>query len=76
MTPVETSWEEIEAVCLEALTLHGAAAETARAVAGAITRAEADGNRVCGLYYLPIFCRHLAIGKVDGEAVPESWAWW
>lgn len=70
MTPVETSWEEIEAVCLEALTLHGAAAENARAVAGAIATAEADGNRVCGLYYLPIFCRHLAIGKVDGEAVP------
>ncbi len=71
MTPVETSREEIEAVCLEALTVHGAAAENARAVASAIATAEADGNRVCGLYYLPIFCRHLAVGKVDGQAVPR-----
>ncbi|WP_234704932.1 hypothetical protein [Sinorhizobium meliloti] len=50
MTPVETSREEIEAVCLKALAVHGAAAENARAVASAIATAEADGNRVCGLY--------------------------
>lgn len=71
MTAVETSREAIEAVCLSALTGHGATVENARAVARAIAKAEADGNRVCGLYYLPIFCRHLTIGKVDGKAVPD-----
>ncbi|MDX0676174.1 Ldh family oxidoreductase [Sinorhizobium medicae] len=71
MTTVELSREEIEAVCLAALTVHGATAGNARPVARAIAMAEAAGNRVCGLYYLPIFCRHLAIGKVDGGAIPE-----
>ncbi|MDX3929453.1 MAG: Ldh family oxidoreductase [Shinella sp.] len=71
MTTVETSREKIEAVCLSALTVHGATADNARPVAQAIARAEADGNRVCGLYYLPIFCRHLTVGKIDGGAVPD-----
>lgn len=52
MTTVELSREEIEAVCLAALTVHGAAAGNARPVARAIAMAEAAGNRVCGLYYL------------------------
>ncbi|MCZ4094364.1 Ldh family oxidoreductase [Sinorhizobium psoraleae] len=71
MTTVETSRETIEAVCVSVLTGHGATVDNARPVARAIARAEADGNRVCGLYYLPIFCRHLTVGKVDGEAVPD-----
>ncbi len=71
MKIVETTREAIEAVCLSALTAHGATVDNARPVAGSIARAEANGNRVCGLYYLPIFCRHLTIGKVDGRAVPE-----
>jgi (2R)-3-sulfolactate dehydrogenase (NADP+) len=71
MSAVETTREAIEAVCLPALRGHGATVDNARPVAQAIARAEADGNRVCGLYYLPIFCRHLAIGKIDGRAVPE-----
>lgn len=71
MTTIEASRDAIEAVCLSALTAHGAAEDNARPVAQAIARAEAEGNRVCGLFYLPIFCRHLAIGKVDGNAVAE-----
>ncbi|KQY26949.1 Ldh family oxidoreductase [Rhizobium sp. Root482] len=71
MSTIETSREAIEAVCLSALVLHGATADNARPVARAIARAEADGNRVCGLYYLPIFCRHLTVGKIDGGAAPD-----
>ncbi|MEW9614652.1 Ldh family oxidoreductase [Shinella sp. S4-D37] len=71
MTTLAVSKGEIEAVCLAALTGHGADPENARPVAAAIAKAEADGNRVCGLFYLPIFCRHLQIGKVDGKAVPS-----
>ncbi|WP_411034496.1 Ldh family oxidoreductase [Shinella sp. BYT-45] len=70
MTTVETTREAIETVCLSALTAHGAHPDNARPVAQAIAKAEADGNRVCGLFYLPVFCRHLAIGKVDGNAAP------
>jgi (2R)-3-sulfolactate dehydrogenase (NADP+) len=36
-----------------------------------MVRAEIEGNRVCGLYYLPLFCAHLGCGKVDGKAKPE-----
>ncbi|OJT98778.1 MAG: dehydrogenase [Rhizobium sp. 63-7] len=71
MSTVETTREEIEAACLAALSAHGASIGNASPVAQAIARAEADGNRVCGLYYLPIFCRHMTIGKVDGKAIPE-----
>jgi (2R)-3-sulfolactate dehydrogenase (NADP+) len=39
-------------------------------VSRAIARAEAEGNSVCGLFYLPIFCAHLHCGKVDGKAIP------
>ena len=38
--------------------------------AGAMREAEAEGMRNHGLGYLPVYCRHLRIGKVDGRAVP------
>ena len=61
---------EIEARAFSALVAHGATEDNARPVARAIARAEAEGNPVCGLFYLPIFCAHLRCGKVDGGAVP------
>lgn len=65
VTPVE-----IEARALSALIAHGALASNAVPVARAIARAEAEGNSVCGLFYLPIFCEQLRCGKVDGHAEP------
>lgn len=61
---------EIEARASAALIAHGASEANARPAARAIARAEAEGNPVCGLFYLPIFCEHLECGKVDGRAVP------
>jgi (2R)-3-sulfolactate dehydrogenase (NADP+) len=61
--------EEIETCALSALVAHGATRENAIPVARAIARAEAEGNSVCGLFYLPIFCAHLECGKVDGIAM-------
>lgn len=61
---------EIEATVKAALVRSGAREENARPVARAIARAEAEGNAVCGLFYVPIFCRHLEIGKLDGNARP------
>lgn len=61
---------EIEAVAYRALVGAGAAPRNAAPVARAMARAEVEGNAVCGLFYLPLFCGHLACGKVDGHAVP------
>jgi (2R)-3-sulfolactate dehydrogenase (NADP+) len=61
---------EVERTARAALVRAGTLPENAAPVARAIARAEAEGNRVCGLFYLPIFCAHLACGKVDGHAVP------
>ena len=69
--PVTVSAGLIERTAKAALVRSGALAENARPVARAIARAEVEGNRVCGLFYLPIFCEHLRCGKVDGRAEPE-----
>jgi (2R)-3-sulfolactate dehydrogenase (NADP+) len=60
----------IERTAKAALVRSGALPENAAPVARAIARAEIEGNRVCGLFYLPIFCEHLKCGKVDGRAEP------
>lgn len=59
---------ELERVALAALLAHGTNPKNAGPVARAIALAEAEGNSVCGLFYLPIFCEHLRCGKVDGTA--------
>ena len=69
--PVTVSAGLIERTAKAALVRSGALAENARPVARAIARAEVEGNRVCGLFYLPIFCEHLRCGKIDGRAEPE-----
>ncbi|PZO78510.1 MAG: dehydrogenase [Mesorhizobium amorphae] len=63
---------EIERVALQALVRAGASGENAAPVARAIARAEAEGNPVCGLFYLPIFCAQLRSGKLDGVVSPVA----
>lgn len=70
MAEVTVSRAEAEALAEAALTAHGAAPANARPTARAMCLAEAEGNPVCGLYYLPHFCAQLAAGKIDGKAVP------
>jgi len=60
----------IEEVARAALLAHGATPANAAPVAHALALAEAEGNSVCGLFYLPHFCAHLGAGKVDGRAAP------
>ena len=43
----------------------------ARSVAAALVGNEAEGNPVCGLYYLPVFVEQLRSGRVDGRAEPR-----
>ena len=37
---------------------------------GEVTRAEAEGNIICGLYYLESYCRQLLSGRVNGTVEP------
>ena len=53
-----------------ALITHGAAPWVADTVAQAMRRAEATGNKICGLYYLESYCTQLASGRVNGTVEP------
>lgn len=49
---------------------HGAGTFAAAEVARAVARAEATGNRICGLYYLESYCAQLETGRVQGDVIP------
>jgi (2R)-3-sulfolactate dehydrogenase (NADP+) len=62
---------EIEELARRALTRAGARQEAAASLAKAIAAAERDGIPSHGLAYLPMYCEHLACGKVVGSAAPK-----
>ncbi|MCY3849620.1 MAG: Ldh family oxidoreductase [Acidimicrobiaceae bacterium] len=64
------SLDDIETVTKRALRAHGATDSIAAGVAHAVRVAEANGNRICGLYYLESYCRQLRSGRVDGRVEP------
>ncbi len=64
------SLNEIEATTKTALEQHGAASWIAAEVARAVRKAEAVGNRICGLYYLESYCTQLKSGRVKGDVDP------
>ena len=64
------SLDDIENTTFQALTAHGAEVWIAHAVADAVRKAEAVGNRICGLYYLESYCQQLSLGRVDGRIEP------
>ena len=66
----DISLDEIETVTRTALERHGARAWIAADVARAVRKAEAVGNRICGLYYLESYCQQLESGRVDGTVDP------
>lgn len=61
---------DIEATVERALVVHGAGVDAARSVARAVKVAEANGNRICGLYYVESYCRQLETGRVLGAVEP------
>jgi (2R)-3-sulfolactate dehydrogenase (NADP+) len=67
---INISLDEIEAVSARALEAHGAPSDVAASVADAVRTAEANGNRICGLYYLESYCQQLQSGRVLGDAEP------
>jgi (2R)-3-sulfolactate dehydrogenase (NADP+) len=64
------SLDDIENTTFQALSAHGAEVWIAHAVADAVRKAEAVGNRICGLYYLESYCQQLSSGRVDGRIEP------
>lgn len=70
MTKVLVSLDEIERVAGAALVAHGALPGIAAEVARAVRTAEANGNIICGLYYLESYCVQLRSGRVDGTVQP------
>lgn len=69
-TTQKLTLSEVETLAAVALRRAGAADAIAETVAGSIAAAEADGIRMIGLDYLPVYCRHLHCGKVDGFIHP------
>ena len=67
----DISLDQIETLTRKALERHGAAPWIAAAVADAVRKAEAVGNKICGLYYLESYCTQLKSGRVKGDAEPE-----
>ena len=55
----QVSLAEIETTTKAALERHGAVPWIAAEVARAVRKAEAVGNRICGLYYLESYCSQL-----------------
>ena len=60
----------ITALAQEALMACGASEANARPVAVATAAAEVAGMPSHGLLYVPIYCEHLRVGKIDGSARP------
>lgn len=65
------SLDEIEQTTKTALEAHGALPWIAFEVARAVRKAEATGNRICGLYYLESYCQQLQSGRVNGTVDPD-----
>lgn len=61
---------EIESTARAALVAAGASPSVADHVAHATSVAEANGNRICGLYYLESYCAQLGTGRVNGTVEP------
>jgi len=71
MTEITVNLDEVEIKTATALVKHGAKEWIANEVAKAVRVAEAEGNKICGLYYLESYCNQLKSGRVDGKVDPE-----
>jgi (2R)-3-sulfolactate dehydrogenase (NADP+) len=63
---------EIRRCTLRALLGHAASRASADAVADGTAAAELAGVPSHGLAYVPVYCEHLQVGKVDGNVEPVT----
>ena len=59
MSSITVTCEEVKTTTARALMAHGASDWIANEVADAVQKAEANGNLICGLYYLESYCKQL-----------------
>lgn len=71
MDQVSVPLDHVEQATIHALRRHGATKEIAEHVARAVRVAEANNNKICGLYYLESYCKQLTTGRVLGTVEPE-----
>ena len=64
------SLNEIENLTHKLLVKHGAEDWIASEVARAVKKAEAIGNKICGLFYVESYCTQLESGRVNGTVEP------
>ena len=64
------SLNEIENLTHKLLVKHGAEDWIAAEVARAVKKAEAIGNKICGLFYVESYCTQLESGRVNGTVEP------
>lgn len=62
---------EVQAAATRCLVAAGASESNADSVARSLVEAEAEGNRICGLYYLPACIEQVKSGRVDGQVRPS-----
>lgn len=71
MDQVSVPLDHVEQATLFALRRHGASEDIAGHVARAVRVAEANDNKICGLYYLESYCKQLESGRVLGTVAPD-----
>lgn len=67
---MQVSLNEIENLTHKLLVKHGADDWIASEVARAVKKAEAIGNKICGLFYVESYCTQLESGRVNGTVEP------
>lgn len=70
MDSMTISIDEALALCQKALVASGTEGKNAQIVAGALIRAEVEGQKGHGLSRIPSYCAQVRTGKVNGQAVP------
>ena len=71
-TAVRLTLGDVERLADAALRATGTSETNARSVARSIASAEAEGLASHGLMRLPVYCQHVACGKVDGRVEPVA----
>ncbi|MFA9421254.1 MAG: Ldh family oxidoreductase [Gammaproteobacteria bacterium] len=62
--------QEVADLTRRALSACGASGQQLELAVQSVVDAESDGIRTVGLNYLPLYCGHLQVGKLKGDAVP------
>lgn len=70
MSRVAIDLTDLESIVTDALLASGASNQSATVMAQATAAAEMSGVESHGLAFVPIYCEHLRIGKINGHAIP------